>query len=81
MFAQFRFYIIPDICVFFKLFGHLSCFFRYFVIFAIPKGVLQATLILLQTQSDKTDTTVCHKKFKNNFSLGGHTMSGKTRRI
>jgi len=51
------------------------------VIFAIPKGVLQATLILLQTQSDKTDTTVCHKKFKNNFSLGGHTMSGKTRRI
>lgn len=59
MFAQFRFYIIPDICVFFKSFGHLSCFFRYFVIFAIPKGVLQATLILLQTQSDKTDTTVC----------------------
>ena len=64
MFAQFRTYIIPDICVFFKSFGHLSCFFRYFVIFAIPQGVLQATLILVQTQSDKTDTTVRHKKSK-----------------
>lgn len=68
MFAQFRSYIIPDICVFFKSFGHLSCFFRYFVIFAIPLGVLQATLILLQTQSDKTDTSVIrHKNFKNIF--------------
>ena len=69
MFAQFRSYIIPDICVFFKSFRHLSCFFRYFVIFAIFESVLQTTLILLQTQSNKTDTTVCATKNSKIFFL------------
>ncbi len=79
MFAQFRSYIIPDICVFFKSFGHLSYFFRYFVIFAIFESVLQTTMILLQTLSNKTDTTVCDTKKQKHFSLGGHIVSGKAR--
>jgi len=70
MFAQFRFYIIPDICVFFKSFGHLSYFFRYFVIFAIPRSVLQATLVECKSEGHinyhpaySTSVTVPFKSF------------------